>query len=59
MLGDRGQLDLDDADRAAVFFAQLVVSSRAPAAPGRMLVRDRDAWLEAAVRVFVAGYRAG
>lgn len=56
-LADRGELLVGDAERSAVLFAQLVAAPQAPSAPARLRVRERDDWVEEAVRIFLAGHR--
>ncbi len=55
-LADRGELAVEDADRAAVLFAQLVSAPQAPSAPSALRKKDLDSWLEEAVRIFLAGH---
>lgn len=57
MLADRGELDIVDADRAAVLFAQLISAHYAPSAPDELSAEQERAWIAEAVRVFLAGHQ--
>lgn len=56
VLADRGELIVDDPDRAAVLFAQLISAQFAPGAPADLPDDEQREWIVEAVRLFLAGH---